>query len=117
VYTFNKILKRLYITNGPIFGNKLQTINSLIDSRNIIDIPEIVFPEKLAVVDSTVVGYVMELIDSVNLETALNSFNISSERKIKYLYQIGQVLEKMKLVRTYAPTDIYIQIIQLKISI
>ena len=49
----------------------------------------------------------MELIDSINLETALNSFDISSERKIKYLYQIGQVLEKMKQVRAYAETDIY----------
>ena len=59
------LLKRLYITNGPVFGNKLQTINSLIDARHIIDIPEIVFPEKLAVVDSKIVGYVMELVDSV----------------------------------------------------
>ena len=105
--TVNKLLKRLYITNGPIFGNKLQTINSLIDCRNQIDIPEIVFPEKLAIVDNTVVGYIMELVDSVNLETALNSFDISSERKIKYLYQIGELLEKMKLVREYAETDIY----------
>lgn len=105
--TINKILKRLYITSGPIFGNKLQTINSLIDLQKDIDIPEIVFPEKLAIVDSTVVGYIMELIDSINLETALNSFDISSERKIKYLYQIGQVLEKMKQVRAYAETDIY----------
>ena len=105
--TVNKLLKRLYITNGPIFGNKLQTINSLIDSRSQIDIPEIVFPEKLAIVDNTVVGYIMELVDSVNLETALNSFDISPERKIKYLHQIGELLEKMKLVRTYAETDIY----------
>ena len=105
--TVNKLLKRLYITNGPIFGNKLQTINSLIDSRNIIDIPEIVFPEKLAVVDNKVVGYIMELVDSINLETALNSFDVSSERKIKYLHQIGELLEKMKHVRTYAPVDIY----------
>ena len=81
--TLNKILKRFYITTGPMFGNKLQTINSLIDLQGEIDIPEIVFPEKLAIVDSTVVGYTMELIDSINLETALNSFDISSERKIK----------------------------------
>ena len=41
--TVNKILKRLYITSGPTFGNKLQTINSLIDLKEEIDIPEIVF--------------------------------------------------------------------------
>lgn len=44
--TVDKILKRLYVTSGPMFGNKLQTINSLIDLRGQIDIPEIVFPEK-----------------------------------------------------------------------
>ena len=105
--TINKLLKRLYITSGPVFGNKLQTINSLIDYRGIIDIPEIVFPEKLAVVESTIVGYVMELVDSVNLQTALNSFQVTSEQKIKYLRQIGELLEKMKNVRNYTPIDIY----------
>jgi serine/threonine protein kinase len=99
--TVNKILKRLYVTNGPMFGNKLQTINSLIDSREKIDIPEIVFPEKLASVNSEIVGYVMELVNSDNLATYLNSPDISSERKIKYLKQIGEILEKMSKVRMY----------------
>ena len=99
--TINKILKRLYVTNGPMFGNKLQTINSLIDLREQIDIPEIVFPEKLAAVNTEIVGYVMELVESINLETALKSYDVSSERKIKYLTQIGEILEKMKKVRKY----------------
>lgn len=99
--TINKILKRLYVTNGPMFGNKLQTINSLIDLREKIDIPEIVFPEKLASVNSEIVGYTMELVESINLETALKSYDISPERKIKYLYQIGKILEEMKKVRKY----------------
>lgn len=100
--TASMIIKRLYITNGPMFGNKLQTINSLIDSREVIAIPEIVFPEKLAAVNNKVVGYVMELVKSVNLETALKSYALSPERKIKYLHQIGEILEKMKRVRQYS---------------
>lgn len=99
--TVDKILKRLYVTNGPMFGNKLQTINSLIDLREKIDIPEIVFPEKLAAVNNEIVGYVMELVNSTNLATYLNSPDISSERKIKYLYQIGEILEKMRKTRKY----------------
>ena len=47
-----KLLKRLYINNGNVFGNKLQTINSLIDNKDEIDIEEIIFPEKIAIVDS-----------------------------------------------------------------
>jgi len=97
----NKILKRLYVTNGPMFGNKLQTINSLIDLREKIDIPEIVFPEKLAAVNNEIVGYVMELVNSTNLAIYLNSAEISPEKKIKYLYQIGEILEKMRKTRKY----------------
>lgn len=99
--TVNKILKRLYVTNGPMFGNKLQTINSLIDLNKEIDIPELVLPEKLAAVDSEIVGYVMEMIESTNLETALKSYEVSPERKIKYLKQVGEILEKMRKVRKY----------------
>lgn len=107
--TINKLLKRLYITSGPMFGNKLQTINSLIDSKDEIGIEEIVFPEKLAIVDQEVVGYTMELIESMNLETALRSYDISAETKIKYLRQVGEILEKMKKVREYTPIkDFYL---------
>lgn len=107
--TINKLLKRLYITSGPMFGNKLQTINSLIDSKDEIGIEEIVFPEKLAVVNYEVVGYIMELVDSINLETALRSYDIPVETKIKYLYQVGEILEKMKNVREYTTVkDFYL---------
>ena len=104
-----KLLKRLYITNGATFGNKLQTINSLIDNKEKLDIEEIVFPEKIAIVDSEIVGFVMELIKSINLSTALKSPEISNERKIKYLKQIGKLLEKMKRKREYTEIkDFYI---------
>lgn len=107
--TINKLLKRLYVTSGPLFGNKLQTINSLIHLQEEIDIPEIVFPEKLAVVNTEIVGYVMELINSVNLETILRSYDIDSKTKIKYLRQIGEILEKMKKVRKYTSVkDFYL---------
>ena len=99
--TVNKLLKRLYITSGNMLGNKLQTINSLIDLKEEIGIEEIVFPEKLAVVENKIVGYIMELVESINLETALKSYDVSPGRKIKYLHQIGEILEKMKKVRTY----------------
>ena len=107
--TINKLLKRLYVTSGPMFGNKLQTLNSLIDLQEEIDIPEIVFPEKLAVVNYEVVGYIMELVESINLETALRSCDVSPETKIKYLRQIGEIIEKMKMVRKYTKVkDFYL---------
>ena len=104
-----KLLKRLYLTNGKVFGNKLQTINSLIDNKEELDIKEIVFPEKIATVSGEIVGFTMPLIDSINLSTALRSKEIDNERKIKYLRQIGMILEKMKLRRDYTSiSDFYI---------
>lgn len=97
----SKLLKKFYITQGASFNNKLQTIKSLIKFKDVINIDEMVFPEKLAVVEEQIVGYTMELIPSINLETALSSNEISTERKIKYLYQIGIILEKMDYVRKY----------------
>ena len=105
-----KLLKRLYLTNGLVFGNKLQTINSLIDNKEELDIEEIVFPEKIATVSGEIVGFTMPLIDSINLSTALRSNEIDNERKIKYLRQIGMILEKMKLRRDYTSiNDFYIK--------
>ena len=105
----NKLLKKLYLTSGMSFGNKLWTINSLIDSRNKINIDEIVFPEKIATVNNEIVGFTMPLIESINLTTALKSKKISNEQKIKYLKQIGQILNQMKKVREYTDiTDFYI---------
>ena len=107
--THLKLLKRLYLTNGLVFGNKLQTINSLIDNREELDIAEIVFPEKIATVGGEIVGFTMPLINSINLSTALRSREISNERKIKYLRQIGAILDKMKLRREYTSiSDFYI---------
>lgn len=99
--TGNKLLKRFYITSGQTFDNKLRTIKTLIDYKQVINIPEMVLPEKIAVVDGKIVGYTMELVPSFNLEQALSSDEISIERKIKYLYQIGEILEKMEHVRQY----------------
>lgn len=100
--TSNKLLKKFYITSGNYFDNKLQTIKSLCDFKKSINIPEIVFPEKLVMVEGKIVGYLMELVPSINLESALSSDQISTERKIKYFEQIGEILEKMKYVRKYS---------------
>jgi len=104
-----KLLKRLYLNSGAVFGNKLQTINSLIDNKDEIGIEEIVFPEKIATIGSEIVGFIMPLINAINLKTALMDDSISNERKIKYLKQIGLILEKMKIVREYTTiNDFYL---------
>lgn len=103
--TINKLFKKFHINNNSFFENKLKTIKSLIDFKDIINIKEIVFPEKLVIVENQIAGYTMELVESINLEEALESDEITIERKIKYFYQIGEILEKMENVRKHTPLN------------
>lgn len=97
--TQEKLLKFLYNDIGEQFSNKLFTINSLIDNASMINIDEIVMPEKLAIVADKVVGFVMPFIPNMNLQSLLSSSNITNENKINYFKQVGLIIEKMKNVR------------------
>lgn len=77
-----RLLKKFYITNGIRFGNKLHTINALLDCKETIDIPELVMPEKMVAINGEICGYTMPLIDSINLVEVLKSFDVPSEDKI-----------------------------------
>ncbi|MDD2203411.1 MAG: hypothetical protein PHD78_03410 [Bacilli bacterium] len=93
------LLKKLYIDEGEYFGNKLMTINTLINSREELGIERLVLPEKLAVVNKKVVGFTMPLIEnSTNLLSMLRSYDVSNEEKIGYLKQVGLVLKHIESV-------------------
>jgi hypothetical protein len=94
-----KLIKKLYVNDGLTFGNKLLTINSLIDKKELIDIPKLVFPEKLVIIDNTVVGFTIPLIPSYNLQTLLSSPKLTDTQKIIYLKEVGEILEKMHEAR------------------
>lgn len=98
-----KAFKLLHKKSGVNFINKLYTINSLIDLSERIDMPEMVFPECLLTVDDEVVGFSMLLIDGVTLADILFNSDIDIKVKVKYLKQIGSILEKMASVRKENP--------------
>ena len=99
------LVKRLYINSGPIFSNKLATINSLVDYEEQIDMPELVYPEKLLTIDREIVGFTMPYVPSTNLKEILSDSATPAEVKIKYLKDIGTILEKMEEVRKYADLE------------
>lgn len=78
------LVKKLYINSGPIFSNKLATINSL---------------------NREIVGFTMPYVPSTNLKEILSDSATPAEVKIKYLKDIGTILEKMEEVRKYADLD------------
>lgn len=53
------IIKRLYVNFGPVFSNKLATVNSVADLKDKIGIEEIVYPEKLLTVGGELKGFTM----------------------------------------------------------
>ena len=95
------ILKRFSNTKGDYFGNKLYTINSLINSKDKIGIEEIVFPDKLAIYNKEIIGITMKLINGVNLDYILSNSNYTPTFKKELLIQVGQILNKLKSVRIY----------------
>ena len=97
--TQTKLLKRLYITDGELFGNKLNTLNYLIDASACISSSDFIMPEKLAIVNDEVVGFTENYIPSYNLGVVLNSQRFTNEQKIAYLKEVGNILEEMKNLR------------------
>lgn len=102
---YNLLFKRFYLTEGVVFGNKLKTINSLVDLKQKFELDGLVIPEKLAVYNEKILGYIMKLIESDNLQILLNDGFIPIEDKIEWFKQIGNILTMMKNVRKYGDID------------
>lgn len=103
------VLKRLYIDTGEVFSNKLYTIHELLDKKEKIGVDELVMPEALAAVDSEIVGFTMPYIPNINFQEIMDSKEFTTEQKIAYLKEIGELLEKLHRVREYSEVkDFYL---------
>lgn len=96
-----KVIKKFYNDFGDGFGNKLLTINTLIDKKDNIDIDEIIMPEKIVVNNGQIIGFTMEYVDNYNLKDLLLNTKIDRTTIIKYLKEIGDIFEKIRKVNEY----------------
>jgi hypothetical protein len=104
-----KILKKLYMDQGAIFGNKLLTVNALIDNKDLINIPEMILPEKIAVYNHEIIGFTLDYIKNVNFSLMLSDPKIDDDLKKNLLIEVGIILEKMKKLRNSGIlTDFYL---------
>ena len=100
-----KVLKKLYNNQGDLFGNKLFTINALIDKKNIINISEMILPDKIATCNHEIIGFTLDYIRNINFEILLSNPKINDELKKKLLIEAGIILEKMKHLRNNGIID------------
>lgn len=104
----NYILKRLYNDEGPIFANKLYTLEMLNANKDYIP-DTFVIPEHLVSVQQKLIGFTTPRITGINLQQILDDPKIDKKEKIYLLKRIGEILENMKNVRRYSPLkDFYI---------
>lgn len=94
-----KLLKKLYIDEGEYFGNKLLTVNTLIDHHEEIEHMPMVIPERIGVVNNQVSAIIFPFIeDSVNLLMVLRNYKVPMEVKVNLLKQVGTLIEGMRHV-------------------
>lgn len=105
------VFKKFFHTTGTVYGNKLFTINALIDHKDEIDMEQLVMPEALGAIDGQMVGVISPFIENINLQDILSAklIDFSLKYKIAYLKEIGEILEKMKKMRKYSSVkDFYL---------
>lgn len=93
-----KILKKLYQKEGIQLASKMFTIEVLNNYKDILP-SSFVVPEKLVTVDKNVIGFSMPYIDGVTLKSFLANKENKVEDKIKYLKEVGNIVEKIGKIR------------------
>lgn len=96
-----KVIKKFKDDSGYSFGNKLLTINSLVNQKDSINIDEIVMPEKLVVTGGKIIGFTMDYIDNYNMKDLFLNPKIDNRVILNYLKEIGEILEKIRKANEY----------------
>lgn len=103
-----KVFKKLHYQNGPVFGNKLFTIEMLDSIRDYLP-PSFCIPDSLVTVAGVVQGMTLPKIEGKNLADILSDSSVPVEDQIFYLQEVGQILEQLKRIRQHTGIkDIFI---------
>ena len=103
-----KVFKKLHYQSGPVFGNKLWTLEML-DSHKEYLPPSFCIPDSIVTVAGVVQGITLPKIEGKNLADILSDKNVPVEDQIFYLQEVGQILEQLKRIRQNTSlNDIYL---------
>ena len=108
-YKFNylgkvKVFKNLYKTSGSIFANKLFTLEMINEYKDLLP-HSFVLPESLVSVEKEIKGFSLPYIKGYNFESFLVNHNVSTESKMYYIKQIGDILEQLEHIRKNTNLD------------
>jgi hypothetical protein len=100
----DKVFKNLYRLNGPVFGNKLYTLELLDTFKEILP-HSFVMPDSLCSVQGQIKGFSMDIIDGKPLSVILDDKKIDNEIHIHYLKEVGKLLEQLSKIRQNTELD------------
>ena len=103
-----KILKKLFLSEGPIFANKLYTIELLDNYREYL--PEnFCLPDYLLAINGSISGFTTPYKKGTSLTTVLKDQNIDFKEQVYYLKRVGELLTQLSTIRKYTQLrDIFI---------
>ena len=99
-----KVFKSLHMTSGPIFANKLFTLEMLNEYAPLLP-KSFVLPESLVSVDKEIKGFSLPFVKGVNLEMLLADPNVKTDIKLFYIKRIGDILDQLEHIRTNTVLD------------
>lgn len=104
----NKVFKRLYHDEGPMFANKLYTLEMLNTYKECLT-DSFVIPDYLVSVNKNIVGFTIPKVESENLKIYLDKRSNDYRSQLNYLKQIGIILSDMRNIRKYSSlNDFYL---------
>lgn len=105
---YDGVLKKLYQSQGNIFGNKLYTIEMLDFYREYLP-NNFVIPDSLISIKGEITAFAMPKITGDNLNTLLRDITAPIELQLYFLEEIGNILNRLNNIRNHTPLkDIYI---------
>ena len=98
----DKLFKKLYINNGPNFGNKLYTLEMLDMNKKYLP-DNFSLPDYLVSVAGVIQGFTVPKREGIELSTFLRTEKKDFKEDIYYLKKVGEILEQLEYIRKCTP--------------
>ena len=111
IYNFRgqeKVVKKLYKTNGEYYATKLYTVEMLDNCRD--NLPNnFIIPDYTFSINQENVGFTVPKVNGITLSTILKNTKVDTADQLEYLRQVGDMIRQLAYIRRYTGLkDIYL---------